>query len=213
MPITSLRASRGNCFKRSRILISSSVCLDWGDWAACGSVPAWHPSAFADLACLLEAGGSGFGGACFGAAWPRFLQVFFFFPFSSGFSALLLLAAALSYFLRASGSAKVSRASYTKWKASLLPPLSGCTCKARFLKASLISSKVAFWSTSSTSYRDTGGIKTWSNARLQPLSASSTCHLVSYFLLTCNFVWLSLLESKSCSENQAIKKFACMLCS
>ena len=31
--ITSLRTSRGNCFKISRILINSLVCLDWGVWA------------------------------------------------------------------------------------------------------------------------------------------------------------------------------------
>ena len=34
---TSFRTSRGNCFKRSRILINSLVCLDWGAWGVSDS--------------------------------------------------------------------------------------------------------------------------------------------------------------------------------
>ena len=94
----------------------------------------------------------------------KFLLRFFSFGYGAcdarGAGPVLVVARLRSYFWRAAGSPKVSSAWYTKWNSSWLPPLSGWTCNALRLKANFISSKVAFWSTSRTSYKDVWAIKT-----------------------------------------------------
>ena len=136
---TSFLTSRGSSFKRSRTFLSILFS---------------HLAAGASEVSPKDLGGDLLGAAAgfaalawdFALAWRLGRWVPSFFPSD--------VRTAISYFCRDRGSAKISRAWYTKWKASLLPPLSGCTCKARFLKANLMSSRLALGSTRSTSYND-----------------------------------------------------------
>ena len=131
--IASFRRSRGIFFNKSRICIKSLVCFIWN----------------MSLALLFS--------PTFGLFNPAFLgrsagRGVFGLPLAvSRCVGNLPVVRLWSYFLRVFGSVKVSSAWYTIWNSSLLPPLSGWTCSARRLKAIFISSKVAFWSTSSTS--------------------------------------------------------------
>ena len=129
---TSFRASLGNCFNKSWTFINNCCCLDSSD----NDFPLFPAS----LGLFLEEHGF-----CVADVLGQEEDVFAssFLPLGPVASADCFLltcddAKRRSYFFRNSGSDKVSNASWTKWKASLLPPLSGCTCRARRLKASFI---------------------------------------------------------------------------
>ena len=129
---TSFRASLGNCFNKSWIFINNCCCIDSGDNVL--------PLLRAFLGLFLEEHGF-----CLVDVLGQEEDVFAssFLPLGPAASAECFLlscddAKRRSYFFRNSGSDNVSNASWTKWKASLLPPLSGCTCRARRLKASFI---------------------------------------------------------------------------